>query len=185
MTVILVAHSWLKRSAEYFIMSITKNKGCGVALLNKLRHFPCLGIIFVIFCNNSCQVLLWQFARWHTSSSYNMPIKKLTRADWHNALGCVSLDVTNDTHIIMSYYHSPTCTMNMCHKPVHDLVRICTYDHAHHISNTYAHDPHHAHLVEIKHNAYMRALHSRDAYDYGCIARLDRNHRRSSAYDIS
>ena len=70
------------------------------------------------------------------------------------------------------------CTMNMCHKPVHDLVRICTSNHAHHISNLYAHDPHHAHLVEIKHNAYMRALHSRDAYDYGCIARRDRNHRR-------
>ena len=72
------------------------------------------------------------------------------------------------------------CTMNMCHKPVHDLVRICTSDHAHHISSSYAHDPHHAHLVEIKHNAYMRALHSRDAYDYGCIARRDRmtNHRR-------
>ena len=65
------------------------------------------------------------------------------------------------------------CTMNMCHKPVHDLVRVCTYDHAHHISSSYAHDPHHAHLVEIKHNAYMPALHSRDAYDYGCIARLD------------
>ena len=62
----------------------------------------------------------------------------------------------------------------MCHKPVHDLVRICTYDHAHHISNTYAHDPHHAHLVEIKHNAYMLALHSRDAYD--CAARLDRRY---------
>ena len=90
-TVILVAHNRLKRSYEYFIMSITRNKGCGVALLNNLRHFPCLGIIFVIFCKNFCQVLLWQFARWHTSSSYNMPIKKLTRADWHNVLGCVSL----------------------------------------------------------------------------------------------
>ena len=66
------------------------------------------------------------------------------------------------------------CTRNMCHKPVHDLVRICTYDHAHHISNTYVHDPHHAHLVEIKHNAYMLALHSRDAYD--CAARLDRRY---------
>ena len=41
------------------------------------------------------------------------------------------------------------CTMNMCHKPVHDLVRICTSNHAHHISSSYAHDPHHAHLVEI------------------------------------
>ena len=67
--------------------------------------------------------------------------------------------------------------MNMCDKPVHDLVRTCTSNHAHPISNLYAHDPHHAHLVEIKHNAYMRALHSRDAYDY--TARLDRmtNHR--------
>ena len=69
--------------------------------------------------------------------------------------------------------------MNMCDKPVHDLVRICTY-HAHPISSSYAHDPHHAHLVEIKHNAYMLALHSRDAHDYGCTARRDRmtNHRR-------
>ena len=70
--------------------------------------------------------------------------------------------------------------MNMCHDLVHDLVRTCTYDHAHQISNLYAHDPHHAHLVEIKHNAYMQVLHSRDAHDYGCIARRDRmtNHRR-------
>ena len=32
----------------------------------------------------------------------------------------------------------------------------------------------------VKHNAYMRALHSRDAHDYGCTARRDRmtNHRR-------
>ena len=31
-----------------------------------------------------------------------------------------------------------------------------------------------------KHNAYMLALHSRDAHDYGCTARRDRmtNHRR-------
>ena len=72
------------------------------------------------------------------------------------------------------------CTMNMCHKPVHNLVRVCTYDYAHHISSSYAHDPHHAHLVEIKHNAYMLTLHSRDAHDYGCTARRDRmtNHRR-------
>ena len=70
--------------------------------------------------------------------------------------------------------------MNMYHNLVHDLVRTCTYDHAHQISNLYAHDPHHAHLVEIKHNAYMLAQHSRDAHDYGCIARRDRmtNHRR-------
>ena len=27
------------------------SKGCGVALLNKLRHSPCLKIISVIFCN--------------------------------------------------------------------------------------------------------------------------------------
>ena len=39
--------------------------------------------------------------------------------------------------------------MNMCHEPVHDLVRICTSNHAHHISSSYAHDPHHAHLVEL------------------------------------
>ena len=70
--------------------------------------------------------------------------------------------------------------MNMCYELVHDLVRTCTSNHAHPISNLYAHDPHHAHLVEIKHNAYMLALHSRDAHDYGCTARRDRmtNHRR-------
>ena len=70
--------------------------------------------------------------------------------------------------------------MNMCHELVHDLVRTCTSNHAHPISNLYAHDPHHAHLVEIKHNAYMPTLHSRDAHDYGCTARRDRmtNHRR-------
>ena len=70
------------------------------------------------------------------------------------------------------------CTMNMCHDLVHDLVRTCTSNHAHQISSLYAHDPHHAHLVEIKHNAYMPALHSRDAYDYDYTARRDRNHRR-------
>ena len=47
------------------IMSVTKNKGCGVALLNKLRHSPCLKIISVIFCNNACQVALWQLNHWH------------------------------------------------------------------------------------------------------------------------
>ena len=72
--------------------------------------------------------------------------------------------------------------MNMCHELVHDLVRTCTSNHAHHISSSYAHDPPHAHLVEIKHNAYMRALHSRDAYDYGCIARLDRRHNPRLAH---
>ena len=76
--------------------------------------------------------------------------------------------------------HLRLCTMNMCHDPVHDLVRICTSDHAHPISNMYAHNPHYAHLVEIKHNVYMLAQHSRDANDYGCTARRDRmsNHRR-------
>ena len=73
-------------------------------------------------------------------------------------------------------------TMNMYYDPVHDLAQViehtCTYDTCTSISSLYAHDPHHAHLVEIKHNAYMRALHSRDAYDYDCIARRDRNHRR-------
>ena len=66
--------------------------------------------------------------------------------------------------------------MNMYYDPVHDLAQVieptCTYDTCTSISSLYAHDPHHAHLVEIKHNAYMRALHSRDAYAY--TARLDR-----------
>ena len=44
------------------------SKGCGVALLNKLRHSPCLKIISVIFCNNACQVALWQLNHWHTTS---------------------------------------------------------------------------------------------------------------------
>ena len=70
--------------------------------------------------------------------------------------------------------------MNMYYDPVHDLAQVieptCTYDTCTSISSLYAHDPHHAHLVEIKHNAYMPALHSRDAYDYGCIARLDRRY---------
>ena len=66
--------------------------------------------------------------------------------------------------------------INMYYDPVHDLAQVieptCTYDTCTSISSLYAHDPHHAHLVEIKHNAYMRALHSRDAYAY--TARLDR-----------
>ena len=77
--------------------------------------------------------------------------------------------------------HLPMCIMNMCYEPVHNLVRVCTFDLCTYaISSLYAHDPHHAHLVEIKHNAYMPTLHSRDAHDYGCIARRDRmtNHRR-------
>ena len=74
--------------------------------------------------------------------------------------------------------------MNMYYDPVHDLAQVieptCTYDTCTSISSLYAHDPHHAHLVEIKHNAYMPTLHSRDAHDYGCTARRDRmtNHRR-------
>ena len=68
--------------------------------------------------------------------------------------------------------------MNMCHNLVHEpaqvIERTCTYAHAH--SRRDRATPI-AHLVEIKHNVYMRALHSRDAYDYGCTARLDRNHR--------
>ena len=74
--------------------------------------------------------------------------------------------------------------MNMCHDIVHDLAQVieptCTSNHAHPISNLYAHNPHYAQLVEIKHSVCMPALHSRDAYDYGCTARRDRmtNHRR-------
>ena len=52
----------------WLIMSITKNKGCGVALLNKYRHSSCPNIISVIFCNNVCQVLLWQFDHLHILS---------------------------------------------------------------------------------------------------------------------
>ena len=48
----------VEMAAQYPIMKLIGNKGCGVALLNKLRHSPCLEIILVIFCNNSCQVLL-------------------------------------------------------------------------------------------------------------------------------
>ena len=48
-------------------------------------------------------------------------------------------------------------------------------------SRTYMHMTPIMHISSrSKHNAYMLALHSRDAYDYGCIARRDRltNHRR-------
>ena len=64
--------------------------------------------------------------------------------------------------------------MNICHNLVHKPVRVCTYAHAHSRRDNATPI---AHLVEIKHNVYMRALHSRDAYDYN--ARLDRmtNHR--------
>ena len=64
--------------------------------------------------------------------------------------------------------------MNICHNLVHKPVRVCTYAHAH--SRRDRATPI-AHLVEIKHNVYMRALHSRDAHDYDYIAHLDRNHR--------
>ena len=74
----------------------------------------------------------------------------------------------------MSYYHSPTCTMNMCHNLVHKPVRICTYAHAH--SRLDLRNPH-CTSSRVKHNVYMRALHSRDAHDYDYIAHLDRNHR--------
>ena len=65
--------------------------------------------------------------------------------------------------------------LDMCHNLVHKPVRVCTYAHTH---SRLDHATPIAQLVEIKHNAYMPALHSRDAYDY--TARLDRmtNHRR-------
>ena len=37
----------------------------------------------------------------------------------------------------------------MCYEPVHDLVRVCTSNHAYTISSLYAHNPHYAQLVEI------------------------------------
>ena len=67
-TLKLVAQFILILIRIWIIMSVTKNKGCGVALLNKLRHSPCLKIISVIFCNNACQVALWQYNHWHTTS---------------------------------------------------------------------------------------------------------------------
>ena len=118
-------------SIFYLIMKEIGSKGCGVALLNKLRHSPCLGIIFVIFCNNSCQVLLWQFAHWHTSSSCLMPIKNLPQGRLTFFPTCDSLDVTNDTHIIMTYNNLPMRMLDMCHNLVHKPVRVCTYAHTH------------------------------------------------------
>ena len=75
----------------------------------------------------------------------------------------------------MPYNHSPTCTMNMCHNLVHKPVRTCTYAHAH--SRLDLRNPH-CTPSRVKHNAYMPALHSRDAHDYDYTARLDRNHRQ-------
>ena len=118
-------------SIFYLIMKEIGSIGCGVALLNKLRHSPCLGIIFVIFCNNSCQVLLWQFAHWHTSSSCPMPIKNLPQGRLTFFPTCDSLDVTNDTHIIMTYNNLPMRMLDMCHNLVHKPVRVCTYAHTH------------------------------------------------------
>ena len=74
--------------------------------------------------------------------------------------------------------HLPMCIMNMCYEPVHDLVRVCTSNHAYTISSLYAHiTPIMHNSSRSKHNVYMLALYSRDAYDY--TARLDRmtNHR--------
>jgi len=31
----------------------------------------------------------------------------------------------------MTYYHVSYLDAYMCYEPLHDLVRICTYDHAH------------------------------------------------------
>ena len=49
----------------------------------------------------------------------------------------------------MTYNNLPMRTIDMYHNLVHDLVRTCTSNHAHQISSLYAHDPHHAHLVEL------------------------------------
>ena len=46
---------------------ITSKKGCGVALLNNLRHSSSLKIISVIFCNISCLASLCQFDKRHTT----------------------------------------------------------------------------------------------------------------------
>ena len=59
--------------------------------------------------------------------------------------------------------------MNICHNLVHKPVRVCTYAHAH--SRLDLRNPH-CTSSRVKHNVYMRALHSRDAYAY--TARLDR-----------
>ena len=68
--------------------------------------------------------------------------------------------------------------MNMCHnlvhKPAQVIERTCTYAHAH--SRLDLRNPH-CTSSRVKHNVYMRALHSRDAHDYDYIAHLDRNHR--------
>ena len=48
-------------------MCITSKKGCGVALLNNLRHSSSLKIISVIFCNISCLASLCQFDKRHTT----------------------------------------------------------------------------------------------------------------------
>ena len=103
-----------------------------------------------------------------------MPIKKLPQG-WLTFFPTYdSLDVTNDTHIIMTYNNLPMRMLDMCHNLVHEPVRVCTYAHTH--SRLDLRNPH-CTPSRVKHNAYMRALHSRDAYDYDYIAHLDRNHR--------
>ena len=74
----------------------------------------------------------------------------------------------------MSYNNLPMRTIDMCHNLVHKPVRVCTYAHTH--SRLDLRNPH-CTPSRVKHNAYMRALHSRDAYDYDYIAHLGRNHR--------
>ena len=151
------------------------SKGCGVVLLNKLRHSPCLGIIFVIFCNNSCQVLLWQFAHWHISSLSYVPIKKLPQGRLQSNLKCGRLVCSKwYTHNVWLISDLVSRCVYVLRAPAWSRAYLhiwpCTHSRLDHATPI-------AQLVEIKHNAYMPALHSRDAYDY--TARLDRmtNHR--------
>ena len=71
----------------------------------------------------------------------------------------------------MTYNNLPMRTIDMCHNLVHKPVRVCTYAHTH--SRLDLRNPH-CTPSRVKHNAYMPALHSRDAYDYDYTARLDR-----------
>ena len=104
-----------------------------------------------------------------------MPIKNLPQGRLTFFPTCDSLDVTNDTHIIMTYNNLPMRMLDMCHNLVHKPVRVCTYAHTH--SRLDLRNPH-CTSSRVKHNAYMPALHSRDAHDYDYTARRDRNHRR-------
>ena len=136
------------------IMNITRNKGCGVALLNNLRHSSCLDIIFVIFCNNFCQVSLWQFVHWHIAYLLLVPIIYLPQGRLTFPHPCDRLDCNqwyklktwnimtrlDPCYPLCAYYEYVPQPSAWTRAYLH--ICSCTLW----ISNTYAHDPHHMHI---------------------------------------